>query len=112
MRMRVHVMSNANPIWCDPASVGRKPRRAESVATSLRGDRAGIEPRLGGGSAHESSRPQRPGSKQLSGNTNPAPRLKSGAESRLELAQSLARRDFRPTNTGLRFRGASLPNNA
>ena len=28
--MRVHVMSNANPIWCDPASVGRKPRSAES----------------------------------------------------------------------------------
>jgi hypothetical protein len=32
MKLRVHVMSNANPIWCDSASVGRKPRRAEIFA--------------------------------------------------------------------------------
>lgn len=76
--------------------VGREPRRTKSVATSLRGDRAGFEPRLGSGSAHESSRPQTAGSKQLSVNANPTPRLKSGAESRLVIAAILCAPRFSP----------------
>src|SRR5260221_14741501 len=39
--------------WAGPAPVGRKPRRAEGGANTLIADRAGFEPRRGGGFGHD-----------------------------------------------------------
>jgi hypothetical protein len=67
-------------IYTDPVLVGRKPRRAEDVVNSFEADRAGFEPRRGGGYTHESGRTQTLDSGQPSIAAVPTARLKSGAD--------------------------------
>jgi hypothetical protein len=81
MRMRMYMASKARRIWDYPTSVGRKPRRARSLANSLGSDRAGFEPRSGSGFAHECARQQTVGSGAIPTNIAHTQRLKSGAES-------------------------------
>jgi hypothetical protein len=89
--------SKAGRVWHDPTSVGRKPRRAEELATSFQADRAGFEPRRESSYPHEYAR-----SKRSALNDPPQmPTARSGSNparsQRLEIAVRWARRDFRPT---------------
>jgi hypothetical protein len=87
MRMRMYT---------DPALVGRKPRRAEDVANSFGADRAGFEPRRGGGYTHDSVRTQTLASGQPSIAADPTARLKSGADFPIADSSTLGAPRFSP----------------
>ena len=73
--------SKAGRVWHDPTSVGRKPRRAEELATSFQADRAGFEPWRESSFPHEYARSKTLCSERSSTNADRTERLKSGAES-------------------------------
>src|SRR5258707_5767941 len=85
--------------WAGPAPVGRKPRRAEGGANTLIADRAGFEPRRGGGFGHDWVTIHTLGSGRFFRRGEFTERLKSGADRPQEVAARSARRDSRPTSS-------------
>jgi len=77
-------------------SVGRKSRRAEDTP-SLNAIPRRFEPRRGYGLAHDATEYERAGFATIPNPWLTHAWLKSGALSRLDVACSSARRDFRPT---------------
>ena len=96
MRRRVRIASKAGRVWHGPASVGRKPRRAEVPATSFQADRAGFEPCRGSSFPHAYGRPQTLASERFPTNAGRTERLKSGAESTVRDSGTLGAPRFSP----------------
>jgi len=96
MRGRMRTGSKAGRIWNYPTSAGRRPRRAHGLANTLESDRAGFEPRRGSSFAHRHARPQMLGSRRFPRNVAHTQRLKSGADSRLDIAAILGAPRFSP----------------
>ena len=87
---------NMPEIRSSPTLVGRRPRRANDTTNSPGADRAGFEPRRGRDLTPDLARIETLASKQSSMNANATQRLKSGAESRLEIAAILGAPRFSP----------------